>query len=131
MLAPACYTIVAAPSLVGEGESLTLEQMAKMPWIIETDWPEQLTWLRAIGIDPDQITRHDVPTEDLAFSAARQGYGLHVELSALLDEDIASGRLREIYTPEQPGCPGYWLVTRPGPLKPALRTFIRWLKSVA
>jgi LysR family glycine cleavage system transcriptional activator len=75
------------------------------------------------------VRAHNVPTEDLALSAARQGYGLHVELSTLLDDDLATGRLRAVYESGRDEGVGYWLVTRPGARKPALKTFLRWLKS--
>lgn len=131
LLTPTHFTVVGAPALLGAAESLTPAEMARYPWVIESGWPEQLAWLRSLGIDPDAIETHEVPTEDLALSAARQGYGLHVELSTLLDEEVASGRLRAVYSSRAGEGMSYWLVTRPGPKKPALKTLLRWLKSVA
>lgn len=131
VLTPTHFTVVGAPALLGPVGSLTAEEMARFPWVIESGWPEQLAWLRSLGIDPETIETHEVPTEDLALSAARQGYGLHVELSTLLDDEIASGRLRAVYTSRPDDGMSYWLVTRPGPKKPALKTLLRWLKSVA
>jgi LysR family glycine cleavage system transcriptional activator len=129
LLTRAFYTVVGAPSLVDDAESLTPAEMARYPWIIETGWPEQLSWLRSLGIDPDKIERQDVPTADLALSAARQGYGLHVEHAALLDDDLASGRLCAVFKSRDEDTMSYWLVTRPGPKKPALKTLMKWLKA--
>ncbi len=128
-LMPSFYTIVGAPRLLKGRESLTADEMSDMPWIIEEGWPEQIAWLRAIGVEPDTVSAHKVPTEELALSAARQGYGLHVELSTLLGDDLASGRLKAVYESRRDEGIGYWLVTRPGPMKPALKTFVRWLKG--
>lgn len=130
LLTPAHFAVVGAPSLLGDAQSLTPDEMARFPWVIESGWPEQLAWLRALGIDPDAIETHEVPTEDLALSAARQGYGLHVELSTLLEDELAAGRLRAVHRAGAEDAMSYWLVTRPGARKPALRTFMRWLKSV-
>ena len=131
LLTPTHFAVVGAPALLGDAETLTPDEMARLPWVIETGWPEQLAWMRSLGIDPEAIASHEVPTEDLALSAARQGYGLHVELSTLLDDEIASGRLRVVHRSTAADAMSYWLVTRPGPRKPALKAFLRWLKSVA
>ncbi len=131
LLTPAFYTVVGAPSLVGDAQTMTPDDMARLPWVIEEGWPEQFAWLKSIGVDPENIVRHVVPTEELALSAARQGYGLHVEVSALLDDDLNSGRLRAVYRSRHEDGMSYWLVTRPGPKKPALKTLLRWLKSAA
>ena len=130
LLLPANFSVVGAPSLLGDRTRLTPEEMTAFPWIIEEEWPEQFVWMRNIGIDVDRIESKPVPTEELALSAARQGYGLHVELSALIDEDLAAGLLRAVFDQCSADL-GYYLVTRPGHAKPALRTFTRWLKSVA
>ncbi|MDH3262866.1 MAG: LysR family transcriptional regulator [Paracoccaceae bacterium] len=131
LLTPTHFTVVGAPALLGDTTSLTPAEMARFPWVIESGWPEQLAWLSSLGIDPESLETHEVPTEDLALSAARQGYGLHVELSTLLDEEVASGRLRAVHASRAGEGMSYWLVTRPGPKKPALKTLLRWLKSVA
>lgn len=131
LLTPAHFAVVGAPALLGTAQALTPAEMARYPWVIESGWPEQLAWLRSLGIDPDAIETHEVPTEDLALSAARQGYGLHVELSTLLEDELSAGRLRAVYRARPEDAMSYWLVTRPGPRKPALKTFLRWLKSVA
>jgi len=130
LLAPAAYAIVAAPSLIAGRDSLTRDDLRTLPWVIEEDWPEQTLWLRRFGIDPDGLTGLRVPTEELALEAARQGFGLHLELPALIEDDLARGRLVTVHQGTPEGL-GYFLVTRPGPAKPALRLFTRWLRSVA
>jgi LysR family glycine cleavage system transcriptional activator len=130
LLTPAAYAVVAAPSLLGSRRRLDRDAMRALPWIIEDDWPEQSLWMRRFGIDPDTVTAMRIPTEELALEAARQGYGLHLELPALIEDDLARGRLVTVHDGDPAGL-GYFLVTRPGPVKPALRLFTRWLKSVA
>jgi LysR family glycine cleavage system transcriptional activator len=130
LLAPAAYAVVAAPSLLQGRTRLTRDDMRALPWVIEDDWPEQTLWLRRFGIDPDTVQGPRLPTEELALEAARQGYGLHLELPALIEDDLARGRLVTVHQGESEGL-GYFLVTRPGPVKPALRLFTRWLRSVA
>jgi LysR family glycine cleavage system transcriptional activator len=129
MLTPADFCVVAAPNLLDGRENFSLEELAAMPWVIEEDWPEQLAYMSRIGLDVSRIRTTMVPTEELALSAARQGYGLHVELGTLVADDLATGRLRSVHCAPVSGL-GYYLVTRPGPVKANLRLFMRWLKSV-
>jgi LysR family glycine cleavage system transcriptional activator len=122
--------IVGAPSLLGDRQTLSLAEMQQMPWITEAGWPEQLRWLRGLGLDTDGLDLTEMPNEDLASLAAREGLGLAVELAPLAKPDVEAGRLRVVHTTPAEGNWGYWIVTRPGPKRPELRTFIRWLKSV-
>jgi LysR family glycine cleavage system transcriptional activator len=131
MFLPTQDVVVAAPSLVGNRDELTVAEMQQMPWITEAGWPEQMAWLRSLGLDPDNLDVTEMPTEELANLAAREGLGLFVELSALAAADLKAGRLRTVYTPPKEGNFGYWIVTRPGPKNAALKTFVRWLTSEA
>jgi hypothetical protein len=70
-----------------------------------------------------------MPTRGARALAARAGYGLYVELLALLGDDLASGRLRAVHAATDPRF-GFWMVWRPG-RAPALRHFMRWLRAEA
>jgi LysR family glycine cleavage system transcriptional activator len=69
-----------------------------------------------------------IPTEELALSAARQGYGLHVEAAALLEQDVANGTLEIVGTIKDDSL-AYYMVTKPGPKRPELKVFMKWLKA--
>ena len=127
-LTSAKYIIVGAPNLLEGRTALTKAEMSAMPWVIEQDWPEALAWLRGFGLKPDVMQITYIPTEELALSAARQGYGLHVESAALVEEDLQYGDLVALGELKDDSL-AYYLVTRPGPQKPELKTFVKWLKS--
>ena len=127
-LTAAHYVIVAAPSLLAGRNDLSATEMSAMPWVIEQDWPEALTWLRSFGLRPDAMNISYIPTEELALSAARQGYGLHVEAAALVEQDVEQGALRVVGRIKDDSL-AYYLVSRPGPKRPELQTFARWLKA--
>ncbi len=127
-LTAAQYEIVGAPSLLRGRKNLTMAELSAMPWVIEEDWPEALSWIRSFGLKPDAMNISYIPTEELALSAARQGYGLHIESAALLQQDIANGTL-EVVGAIKDDSVAYYLVTRPGPKRPELQTFIKWLKA--
>ncbi|MBP1805124.1 LysR family transcriptional regulator [Rubellimicrobium aerolatum] len=130
LLVPAAYTVVGAPSLLGDRDRLDPPQMAALPWIFEEGSHEERAWLRRIGLDPDALQATTMPTEELALSAARSGYGLYVELLALLGDDLASGRLRAVHAATDPRF-GFWMVRRPMPPRRALRRFMAWLRAEA
>lgn len=129
-LASARLVIVGAPSLIGDRKDLSAAEMAQMDWILSRNWPEQDNYLRHLGIEPTTLNATDVPGEELAIAAARQGLGLVVESMALIEADVADGRLRVVHESREK-LPAYFIVTLPGPQRAAARAFLRWLRSQA
>lgn len=127
-LTAAPQVVVAAPELLGGRTRLSLREMSMLPWIREGDWPEQMQLLESIGLKPAALKFVDFPNEELALSAAREGIGLHLETEALIAEDVKLGWLVRIHELKDESL-GYYLIWPPGPLSPAAKTFIYWLKS--
>ena len=127
-LTAAPQVVVAAPELLGGRTRLSLREMSMLPWIREGDWPEQMQLLESIGLKPAALKFVDFPNEELALSAAREGIGLHLETEALIAEDVKLGWLVRIHELKDESL-GYYLIWPPGPLSPAAKTFINWLKS--
>ena len=127
-LTSARYVVVGAPSLLQETTRLSPAEFASLPWVVEQGWAEPLAWLRDHGVDTDTLQKTTLPTDELAISAARQGYGLHVESAALVEQDVRDGRLRILFDPQDDN-PGYYVVAPKGPQNPAARHFIKWLRS--
>lgn len=127
-LASARLVIAGAPSLIGDRERLTPDEMREMDWILSRSWAEQDAYLRQLGLDPDALSRTDISSEELAIAAARQGLGLVVESVALIESDVTDGRLRIVHESREK-LPAYFVVTLPGPKRAAARAFLKWLKS--
>jgi LysR family glycine cleavage system transcriptional activator len=127
-LVEAPQIVVGAPELLGGRKTLSLREMSMLPWVREGDWPEQMQLLESIGLKPSALKFTDFPNEELALSAAREGLGLHLESEALVDEDIRNGWLVKIHEIRDESL-GYYIVRLPGPISPAARTFIDWVKS--
>ena len=127
-LASARLVIAGAPSLIGDKAELTTDELAEMDWVLSRSWPEQDALLRQLGLDPEALSRTDINSEELAIAAARQGLGLVVETAALIESDVADGRLRIVYESREK-LPAYFIVTLPGPKRAAARAFLKWLKS--
>lgn len=77
-LRTAHYVIAASPALLNRRHNRFPTEISAMPWVIEQDLTEALTWLKGFELKPDAMNIAYMPTEELALSAARQGYGLHV-----------------------------------------------------
>ncbi|MFN3991384.1 MAG: LysR family transcriptional regulator [Tabrizicola flagellatus] len=126
-LTSARMVIVGAPALIGDRD-LTVDDMARMDWILSPTWPEQDAYLRQLGLDPARLERTDINSEELALAAARQGLGLVVESMALIESDVTEGRLRIVHESNEK-LPAYFVVALPGPKRAAARAFLKWLKS--
>ena len=127
-LASARLVIAGAPSLIGDKAELTTDELAEMDWVLSRSWPEQDALLRQLGLDPETLSRTDINSEELAIAAARQGLGLVVETAALIESDVADGRLCIVHESREK-LPAYFIVTLPGPKRAAARAFLKWLKS--
>lgn len=128
LLTTARYVIVGAPDLVQGRKDLTAAEMSAMPWVIEQDWPEALAWLRGNGLRPDALQITLMPNEELALAAAREGLGLHVEAATLVEQDVEEGNLVVLASIQDESL-AYYMVRKPGPVRPELRIFMKWLKS--
>lgn len=129
-LAPGRMAVACAPALLAGRASLTAAQMQDMEWLLAHDWPEQDNYLQSLGLDPPRLSRTEFPGEDLSLAAARQGLGLIVESLALMEDDIAEGRLVLIHD-SRTHLPAYFVVTPPGPQRAAVRAFLKWLRAAA
>ena len=129
-LAPARLVVAGAPSLLGGRTTLTAEEMRGIDWVLARNWPEQDSFLRQLGLEPQMLSRTDVSGEELAIEAARQGLGLVVESEALVEAEVREGRLRVVQE-SRARLPAYFMVTLPGPQRAAARAFLKWLKSQA
>jgi LysR family glycine cleavage system transcriptional activator len=129
-LASARLVVAGAPELMEGRARLSPVQMAGMEWIAARDWPEQDDYLRSIGLDPAALSKTEFPNEELSIAAARQGLGLVVESLALIEDDLRTGRLVLVHD-SQSRLPAYFVVILPGPLRPQVRAFVRWLEGAA
>ena len=127
-LASARLVVAGAPSLLGDRSVPDRAGMARADWILAANWPEQDDYLRSLGLEPAALSRTDFANEELSIAAAREGLGLVVESIALVESDIAEGRLRMVHD-SRDSLPAYFIVTLPGPQRAATRTFLKWLGS--
>jgi LysR family glycine cleavage system transcriptional activator len=91
-------------------------------------WPEWLAVANISDFDPQRGPRYsDI---SLMMQAAIEGQGVALGQSLLVADDIASGRLVELFSLRIPAAAAYYLVGPPGTLKrPKVRAFQDWLRE--
>ena len=124
----ASTVVVAAPEL--QAVKRGLEFLGHLPWLQELGTSEATDFLQRHGLSrPDGGPGLTALPGNLLLEAVRSAQGVAVLTRAFVAEDLASGRLELLY--EDEGCEGYFLVTRPGVLRPAARAFANWIRRQA
>jgi LysR family glycine cleavage system transcriptional activator len=126
LLLPSPVAIVAAPSLVGAGEFNCREDLARFHWLQEMGKNETSDWFARYGVKGGVAGGITALPGNLVLEAARTGQGVAILAQAFVEEDIAAGRLRLLYQDDHDK--GYYIVTRPGVQRDAVRTLLRWLR---
>ncbi len=127
MMMPTPLVAVAAPSLVEGIADDDIDALARLPWIDETGADDSLLLLSRSSVRREGGIV-SLPGS-LKIEAVRAGQGIVVTSRLFVEADIAAGRLRALSVIENGKA--YWLVHRPGPLRPAARAFARWIAAEA
>ncbi|MYM56128.1 LysR family transcriptional regulator [Thalassovita mangrovi] len=127
LLVESPIVVVASPELVPQQVPLTPDELARLPWLQELGTHESSDWLRQQGVTERPASGMTTLPGNLMMEEARAGRGAAVLARAFVEPDIAAGRLRVLFQDDRKK--GYFLVTRPGVQRPALRAFTKWLKG--
>lgn len=134
-LTDANIVAVAAPSLAAmlpdpapppEAEGALL-RLSHLRWLFDPQDAEFFVWLRAGGLDPEALDSSRFDSNPVVLAACRAGAGVSVQPRAVVEGDLAEGRL--VVLAEQSDSPlAYHLLTLPGPLPGRVATFVKWLR---
>lgn len=120
--------VVAARALIGERQISDPAELLEFPWVQEYGTNETTTWLLEHGVRSGRVRSLTQVPGHLVLEGLRSGQGVVATTRMFVEEDIASGRVRVLFEDEHEST-GYWIVTRPGVLRPAARAFVRWLRG--
>jgi LysR family glycine cleavage system transcriptional activator len=124
------FVVVGAPELAPGGPVAAAAELLDLPWLQELGTTEAVTWLREQGVDgPPRGGVTHLPSH-LMLEALRAGVGVTVAVRSVVGRDIERGRLVALFA-EPADDSGYWIVTRPGVMRPPLRAFVAWLRRQA
>ncbi len=118
--------VVAAPSLVGAGEISGPEELTRYHWLHETGVNEASQWLAQHGVTQELAAGATALPGNMVVEAARLGQGVAILSLPFIADDVAAGRLRLLFEDELDK--GYYIVSRPGIQRKAVRDFLRWLR---
>lgn len=127
MLLRSPMVVIGAPSLVGQGPLPEIAGLAKLPWLEESGTTESTNWLAQYGMPrPERGGLMQVPG-NLLLDGVRDGQGIAATVRAFVERDITAGRLRVLH--EDPvDDKGYHIVVRAGVMRPALKSFVTWIR---
>ncbi len=121
--------IAAATELVGDDGYASPAELTKFHWLQELGTNEASEYLARYGAVLDKARGLTSLPGNLMIEAARAGQGVMVCAGSFVAADVAAGRLRILF--EDRRKKGYFLVNRPGALRPAARALHRWLLAEA
>lgn len=126
MLLQTPMVIVASPTLLGDKTDWSPAELAQLPWLEEIGTTEGTKWLAERGVGPGRATGSTMLPGNLMLDGVRSGQGVTVTVRHFVESDIQAGRIVELFT--EPDTRGYHIVTAKTALRPAVKTFVNWLK---
>lgn len=103
------------------------DRVLTLPWLLDQSHTEFNKRLLRLGIDPEALTATELQSNALLLPACRAGAGISAQPHALVETDIADGRL-EVLAEEENTDYAYHLLHLPGPLSRRAQTFVTWLR---
>lgn len=122
------FVVVAARDLIGDAQITEPEMLLGYPWLQELGSHEVSDWLSKQGvIAADRLNITHMPGY-MILDGLRRGDGVSATARIFVQADIDDGRLVVLFEGDDEDT-GYHLVTRPDVMRPALKTFMSWIKS--
>lgn len=103
------------------------DRVLTLPWLIDQSHTEFNKRLLNLGIDRETLVTTELSSNALLLPACRAGAGVSAQPHALVETDIADGRL-EVLAEEENTDYAYHLLHLPGPLSRRAQTFVTWLR---
>lgn len=121
------FVIVAARELIGEKKISDPAELLAYPWLQELGTDEASEWLRSHGVTSGRVASMTHLPGNFLVDALRRGEGIAATTRAFIEDDIASGNVKVLFE-EKTGETGYYVVTRPGVLRPSAQALLTWLR---
>jgi LysR family glycine cleavage system transcriptional activator len=124
------YCVVVASPELSAGLPRSISDLATKPLLCSDTEPWR-PWFAYMGLDwPEPHQGVLFNDSGLVVQAALQGHGIGLARLSLVRDELASGKLLQLFAPAMPMEYVYWLVTpQAPPHRPVLQLFIDWLKD--
>lgn len=130
LLLDTSFVVVAARALLGDRDITRPEETLDFPWLQELGTDEISLWLRRQGVVTPKTENVTHLPGYMVLEGLRAGEGITATARAFVERDVAEGRLVVLFEDPRPGT-GYFIVTRPGVMRPPLKAFVAWLRRHA
>jgi len=130
MLLPTDFMIMGARSLIGDTEIRSAKDLLGFPWLQELATNEVREWLQSQGVTEALMRGLTQLPGNLLLDGLRRGQGIAAVSRSFVEAEVARGELVVLFQNVSPGT-GYFIVTRPGDLRPPARAFVAWLHRQA
>ncbi|KMW56791.1 AHCY transcriptional activator hvrB [Candidatus Rhodobacter oscarellae] len=124
------FVIAGARSLVGDCDVQRPEDLLDFPWLQEFGTTEINDWLSRHGVVKGHVKSLTTLPGNLVLDGLRSGQGIVAATRAFIEPDLERGDLVVLFQGNDLGT-GYFLVHRPGVMRPKARAFARWLRNEA
>ena len=117
--------VVGSSDLIANRDFSDPAKLCRLPWLQELGTNEVSEWMERRGIMPPRPLQITHMPGSLIMDAVRRGNGVTFTARKFVDKDIQSGQLIELFSERNSN--GYYLVTRPGVLRPSVKSFLNWI----
>ena len=124
------FVVVGANRLIGGKTIDSLEDILQFPWLQEYGTNELAIWMEEQGVMPKGKLNITHLPGYMVLEGLRRGDGISATARAFIEPDVAAGNLRVLFEDTvRPGA-GYYLLTRPGVMRPPLKKLVTWLRAM-
>ncbi len=121
--------VVGTLALIGEQKIADPAMLVDLPWLQEYGTNEVADWMARHHVTLERPLMITHMPGNLIMEAVRRGDGITYTARPWVEEELRSGQLIGIFLEKAFGT--YYIKTRPGVLRPPVKTFIKWLKQQA
>ncbi|MFQ5467142.1 MAG: LysR family transcriptional regulator [Kiloniellaceae bacterium] len=121
--------VIGTPALIGEKAPDDPAALSNLPWLQELGTNEVADWFERRGVTPDRPLAISQMPGNLIMQAVRRGDGISYTARAFFRDEIRSGQVVVLFS--DPAWGIYHIETSPGVTRPAVKTFVSWLKARA
>lgn len=121
------FVIVAATSLIGDRTITAPKDLVDLPWLQELGTNEVSQWMQSQGVIPTERMNISHLPGYMVLDGIRNGDGVAATARSFVEADVKAGRMRILFDNFRDEA-GYYIVTRPGVMRPPLKKFVTWLK---
>jgi LysR family glycine cleavage system transcriptional activator len=119
--------VIGTPSLIGTRALRDSAMLMDMPWLQELGTNEVAEWMARRGVKLDRPLIINHMPGNLIMEAVRRGDGITYSARAFFQDEIRSGQVVVLHS--EPAFGHYYIETCPGVMRPAVKTFVNWLKT--